>query len=98
MEGVDEADTVEAIVRAVPGVADLHAGMYGEVGTYLPGRRVAGIRVGDRAVEVHITAHADRPVRETAAAVRAAIAAQWPERSIDVTVEGVVLPPLGDQE
>jgi hypothetical protein len=98
VDDVDEADTIDAIVRAVPGVADLHAGMYGEVGTYLPGRRVVGIRVGAHAIEVHITARADRPVHDTAAAVRAAIAARWPDVTVDVTVEGVVLPPLDDND
>ena len=46
--GADEVDLLAAAVRAVPGVAALHPGMFGEVGTYLPGRRVPGIRtVGD---------------------------------------------------
>ena len=43
----EPADVVAAAVRSVPGVAGLHAGMFGEVGTYLPGRRVAGIRIVD---------------------------------------------------
>ena len=39
---------VDAIARAVTdveGVADLHGGVLGEVATYLPGRRVPGIRL-----------------------------------------------------
>lgn len=30
------ADTIAAAVTGIPGVASLHAGMFGEVGTYLP--------------------------------------------------------------
>lgn len=85
----DAADTVAGIVRAVSGVADLHSGMFGEVATYLPGRRVAGVRVTDDRVDVHITVTADAPVRPTAAAVRAAVAAVLPDHAVDVTVEDV---------
>jgi uncharacterized alkaline shock family protein YloU len=87
----EPADRVAAAVRAVPGVADLHPGMFGEVGTYLPGRRVPGIRIDDGAVQVHICVVFGPSVRDTAAAVRAAIAAQLPEATvIDVTVEDVI--------
>lgn len=83
------ADTVADVVRAVPGVADLHPGMFGEVATYLPGRRVVGVRVTDAAVDVHVTVSADAPVRPTAAAVRASVAAILPDHVVDVTVEDV---------
>ncbi|WP_380171637.1 hypothetical protein ACFEMC_21290 [Kineococcus sp. DHX-1] len=43
------ADDLADVVRAVPGVSDLHPGALGEIGTYLPGRRVAGIRLRDEA-------------------------------------------------
>lgn len=87
------ADTVADIVRAVPGVADLHAGMFGEVATYLPGRRVTGVRVTDDSVDVHITVSAESPVRPTAASVRAAVAAALPGHAVDVTVEDVAAEP-----
>lgn len=88
----EPADRVAAAVRAVSGVADLHPGMFGEVGTYLPGRRVPGIRIDDGAVQVHICVVFGASVRDTAAAVRAATAAQLPEGPtvIDVTVEDVI--------
>ena len=41
--GDDIADRVAAAVIAVPGVAFLHGGVFGEIGTYLPGRRVSGV-------------------------------------------------------
>lgn len=90
----EPADAVEAIVRAVPGVADMHAGMFGEVATHLPGRKVVGVRISGSTIDVHITAWADPSVRETAAAVRAALADRWPDASVDVTVEAVALAPL----
>jgi uncharacterized alkaline shock family protein YloU len=85
------ADVVAAAVLGVPGVAELHAGMFGEVGTYLPGRRVAGIRLGDDLTEVHVALTFGAPVRETAARIREVVGTitQGP---VDVTVEDVVAP------
>ncbi|MET0475672.1 MAG: hypothetical protein ABW001_13665 [Mycobacterium sp.] len=89
-DGVGElADGIAALVRATPGVAALHPGMYGEVGTYLPGRRVTGVRVTDDVVDVHVTVVAGAPLRATAAAVRAAVAASVPGRTVNVTVEDI---------
>ena len=93
MAGEEPADAVAAITRAVPGVADLHPGMFGEVGTYLPGRRVSGVRIGDDAIDVHITVWEGVAVRDTAAAVRAAVAAAHPGTAVNVTVEDVTTPP-----
>ncbi|WP_059015824.1 Asp23/Gls24 family envelope stress response protein [Mycobacterium sp. M26] len=87
------ADTVAGIALAVPGVAALHPGMFGEVGTYLPGRRVTGVRVGEDRIEVHITVTAGAPIRQTAAQVRSAVGAALPGLPVDVTVEEVTTPP-----
>ena len=38
----DLSETVAAAVLAVPGVAGLHGGAFGDVATYLPGARIAG--------------------------------------------------------
>ena len=43
------SEQVAAAVLSVPGVHDLHGGVLGEVATYLPGRRVNGIRLLDGA-------------------------------------------------
>jgi uncharacterized alkaline shock family protein YloU len=85
----DQADRIAQAVLAVPGVAALHAGMFGEVGTYLPGRRIAGVRVGAEAVDVHVSLVFDVPVRVTAAAIRRAVHALTP-LPVNVTVEDVV--------
>jgi hypothetical protein len=90
MSTQERADVVAELVLGVPGVAGLHPGMFGEVGTYLPGRRVAGIRFGDDTIAVHIAIRDGADARETAAAVRAAVSRSWPGVAVDVTVEDVV--------
>ena len=94
---VEPADRIAAAVRSVPGVADLHPGMFGEVGTYLPGRRVAGVRIRGDVVEVHISVVFNAAVRDTAAAVRSAVAALMPGVSVDVIVEDVARALPGDE-
>jgi hypothetical protein len=84
-----DADAVAALVRAVPGVAGLHPGMFGEVATHLPGRRVIGVRLLVDRVDVHVTLTPTAPVRTTAAAVRASVAAAFPGHPVDVTVEDI---------
>jgi hypothetical protein len=83
------ADVVAETVRAVPGVHDLHGGVLGEVGTYLPGRRVAGVRLTDDGCDLHIAATSVAPLADTVRAVRAAVRPLVGGR-IDVTVEDVV--------
>ena len=82
-------DALVDVVLGVPGVSDLHGGAIGEVATYLPGRRVVGIRMRPEATAIHVALRLGAPVRETAAAVRAAVAAIAPG-PVDVTVEDVV--------
>ena len=88
-----DADTVAAIARTVPGVVGLHPGMFGEVATYLPGRRVTGVRVTDDLIDVHLVIEADAPVRDTAAAVRQAVAGSFPAAAVNVTVEDIASGP-----
>lgn len=70
----DPAEVVRDAVLAVPGVVAMHAGAFGEVGTYLPGRRVAGVRLTDDEVEVHVVAALGTPVPHTCAGVVSAVA------------------------
>lgn len=85
-------DALEQAVLALAGVSGLHAGSLGEVATYLPGRRVPGVRVRGRTVDVHVTLADGAPLRATAGAVRAAGAALVPGAVVDVTVEEVERP------
>ena len=88
-----DADTAAGIARAVPGVVGLHPGMFGEVATYLPGRRVAGVRVTDAAIDLHLVVASDAPVRHTAAAVRRAVGEAFPATAVNVTVEDIATGP-----
>jgi hypothetical protein len=68
------ADEIAALVLGVPDVVRLHAGRFGEVATYLPGRRITGVKLGDDLIEVHIVIAGQVPVRQTAQAVHEAVA------------------------
>lgn len=88
------ADLVAAAAMAVDGVAGLHTGMFGEVATYLPGRRVDGIRIATEVTEVHLVLVWGAPVLATADAVRAAVQPLVTTR-VDVAVQDVVDPSAG---
>lgn len=84
-------DRLAATVRAVPGVADLYGGAAGEIGTHLPGRRIAGLRArGDR-IEITVAAEYGRDLTELASAVRRAVATET-SGPVDVAIGDVVLP------
>lgn len=83
------ADDIAAAVEAVEGVGELHAGVLGEIGTYLPGRRVAGVRLLDDGCEVHVTVLFGIPLAEVVDRVRSAVGALVPG-AVHVVVEDVV--------
>lgn len=87
----DLADRVAAAVLAVPGVAGLHTGAFGEVATYLPGRRVEGVRLRPDRAEVHLVLAWGAAVEPTAAAVRR-VATAVAGTVVDVSVEDVADP------
>jgi len=89
--GEDLAELVAGLVKGMPGVVGLHGGVFGEVATYLPGRRVSGIRITPERAEVHVTLVWGEPVRATAAAVRDAVT-ELTGVPTYVTVEDVVQP------
>lgn len=87
------AEAVDAVVEAataVPGVTGLNSGRFGEVATYLPGRRVGGVKLGDHDGEVHIEVDLRRSVTDTADAVRVAVE-KAAGRPMTVVVEDVSL-------
>ncbi|KQY55791.1 hypothetical protein ASD11_14895 [Aeromicrobium sp. Root495] len=93
-EAPDQAEAVATAVLAVPGVHSLHAGLLGEAATYLPGRRVNGVRLGADDCEVHVVLAWDVPVLETADRVRVAVE-PLVAGPVHVTVED--LAPQADQ-
>jgi len=82
-------DELAELVLAVPGVARLHPGRFGEVATYLPGRRVTGIRSGRDVVEVHLVLAAGHPAQAVAQQVHAVVAARV-DLPVQVHVEDVL--------
>ncbi len=82
------AEQVRGAALAVPGVVDLHGGLFGEVAVHLPGRRVTGVRLRDGLTEVHVVVRTGSPLRPTAEAVQAAVARVRPG-AVDVVIEDV---------
>ncbi len=89
--GVELADQVAAVALTVRGVTGLHGGMFGETATYLPGRRVLGVRLTENVTDIHLSLAYGAPVFATAQQVRTAVAALVPG-PVNVTVEDVAPP------
>jgi hypothetical protein len=99
------ADRLAAAVSACPDVVRLSRvtpgvhidGVSGdvEVATYLPGRRVAGVRVRPDGVTVRVVCRYGPTVDELAAQVRAAVVSVWPTcPRIDVIIDDLEVPPV----
>ncbi len=89
--GPELAERVAAVVAAHPAVARLDGGMFGAVATYLPGRRLVGVRIGrqDEPVELAVVLHLDRPFPEVVVALRREVAALCGGAAVDITVADV---------
>jgi len=85
-EGPDRSEIIVAAVLAVPGVARMHGGMFGEVATYLPGRRVRGVQLHEDSAAVHVVLDWGVDIGFTADLVRSAVQ-QLVATPVDVTVE-----------
>lgn len=87
-------ERVAAAVLAHPGVAGLSSGPYGAVVTYLPGRRVAGVVVGDgdEPSRLSVVLRFGAPVEATAADLRRLVAGLTGARRVDVVVTDIALP------
>lgn len=90
IDGVD-VDVVAAAVRACPAVDDLHPGP-GGIATYLPGRRIDGVRVDPHTLAVAIRARWGVPATEVAAQIRHALAVAAAGRRVDVTIADLADP------
>ncbi len=82
-------DRIVEAVLTVPGVVAMHGGTFGEAATYLPGRRVSGVRITDQGTDVHVTVLYGSVVRAVAEEVRRTVAAVSPG-PVQVTVEDLV--------
>jgi hypothetical protein len=80
-------DPIAAAALGCPLVAGLHGGRHGHVATYLPGRRVTGIRITEDEVAVHVVAHYPAAMDEVAQQVRSAVAPFTAGLAVNVTIE-----------
>lgn len=88
---VETADELAALVLAVPGVDSLHAGRFGEVATYLPGRRVTGVKIVEDRVEIHVVLRFEAAITAVAQEIHAVVAAVV-DVPVQVFVEDVTAP------
>lgn len=79
------AETIADAALCVPGVAELHGGQFGEVGTYLPNKRIVGVVVNESSCAVHISVKYPANVVAVAQQVRRAV-----EQVVDVPVTIIV--------
>lgn len=86
------AEAVAAAVLAHPGVARLSGGPFGTIASYLPGRRVVGVRMplGDAdPVEIAVVARTGVALPRLADELGAAVVAVVGPVAVDVTVADV---------
>ncbi|MBW4717463.1 hypothetical protein [Saccharothrix obliqua] len=81
MTVAEVAERIEAVLLAHPSVVRLGAGY----ASYLPGRRVVGVRVEER-VGVAVVLRPGRPIPEVVDELRAAVAEHAGGRPVDVEV------------
>jgi uncharacterized alkaline shock family protein YloU len=98
-----DPDAIAAAVTACPSVSGLSGGVAGEIATYLPGRRVTGVRVNPGSVEVHVVARYGAPLQTLDSEVRAAVQAAAPvfggqPLTVDVIVADVENPFAPDED
>jgi hypothetical protein len=96
--GLPDAEAVAERAAGCRSVARISTGPFGEVATYLPGRRVPGVRVGDGRIEVHVVACWGVQVPDLAAEVRAAIGPIAGGLPVDVHVDDVDVPDADGDE
>jgi hypothetical protein len=92
IDGID-VDAAAAVVAGCAGVSGLDGGQYGEVTTYLPGRAIPGVVVGDGRVRVRVRSAWDTEVPLLATAITTALAAVTRNRPVDVIIADIDDPP-----
>jgi uncharacterized alkaline shock family protein YloU len=94
-----DPDAIAAAIATCPSVSGLSGGIAGEIATYLPGRRVAGIRIEPGEVEVHVIARYGSAIGAVDSEVRAAVQAATVEPiTVNVVLEDVEDPFAPEEE
>ena len=88
IDGID-IDAVVAAVRGCAGVSGLDGGQFGEVASYLPGRKVQGVVVSGGRVRVQIRSQWAVPAPELAALIRAVLVPLTGHRPVDVVIADI---------
>ena len=92
IDGVD-VDAVAEVVQACAGVAGMDGGKFGEVASYLPGRKVPGVVVGDGRVKVQVRSRWGIPAPHLAALITAVLTPLTRGRPVDVVIADIDDPP-----
>jgi hypothetical protein len=92
IDGVN-VDAVAAAVLGCAGVAGLDGGRFGEVASYLPGRKVPGVVVSGGRVTVQIRSRWAVPAPGLAALITAVLAPLTGRRPVDVMIADIDDPP-----
>ena len=92
IDGVN-VDAVAAAVLGCAGVAGLDGGRFGEVTSYLPGRKVPGVVVSGGRVTVQIRSRWAVPAPGLAALITAVLAPLTGRRPVDVVIADIDDPP-----
>jgi len=92
IDGVD-VDAVAAAVLGCAGVAGLDGGRFGELTSYLPGRKVPGVVVSGGRVTVQIRSQWAVTAPELAARITEVVAPLAGRRPVDVMIADIDDPP-----
>jgi hypothetical protein len=93
--GVDgiNVDAVAAAVQACPGVSGLDGGRFGDVTSYLPGRRVPGVAVRTDSVTVQVRSRWGVSAPDLLSQITAVLTPLIGARRVEVVVADIDEPP-----
>jgi hypothetical protein len=92
VDGID-VEMIAGVVLRCAGVSALDGGPYGEVASYLPGRRVVGVVIGDGQVTVRVRAAWGVPAPALAALITTEVSPLAGHRLVDVVIADIDDPP-----
>jgi len=92
IDGVDVV-AVAVLVGGCAGVSGLDGGRFGEVASYLPGRKVEGVMISGGRVRVQVRAQWAVPVPALAALITTALVPITGNRPVDVAISDIDDPP-----